>query len=222
MVNIQPLGTTLSDEPLISGVILRNNNRPILSLKNTFASTDLSIHMTSGTKNWVYGIDNDKNAFKINRLSDGINNTLDDGSNYFAIEESTGNIGLGTDTPDVALDLESEGADIRFSDSDDSAIEWYEDGSEVASLSHTINTFELKNAIVNGDLVIDAVDEVIIRNDGQDVMFVSQDEVFIDDVLRLQPRVTAPACVEGRIYFSSITSKVRVCSGGIWKNLQFE
>jgi len=46
--------------------------------------------------------------------------------------------------------------------------------------------------------------------------------VSIENFMRLTPRVIAPFCIEGRVYFSSLDDKVRVCSGGTWKALQFE
>jgi len=66
---------------------------------------DAAIHLNAGANYWTYGLDNDKNAFKINRLFDGINTTLDDGLDHFSITGSNGFVGLGTDDPGADLDL---------------------------------------------------------------------------------------------------------------------
>jgi len=50
--------------------------------------------------------------------------------------DPNGYVGLGTNTPAKSIDLAEDGADIRFSDSNSSAIQWYSGGSEQAYLTH--------------------------------------------------------------------------------------
>jgi hypothetical protein len=57
-----------------------------------------------------------------------------------------GYIGIGTSTPAKHLDLATSGADIRFSNSNFSAIQWYEGATEVAYLTHNANDVILQNS----------------------------------------------------------------------------
>ena len=130
---------------------------------------------------------------------------------------------MGTDAPGADLELANDGADIRFSDSNSSFLQWHESGIEVAYFGHSINDVILKNDDTNGDIIIDAQDDILFRANGVNKMILNNDgEVSIEDVLRLKPRVVAPTCTNGRLYYSSVDNKVRVCSGGAWKALQFE
>lgn len=58
---------------------------------------------------------------------------------------ANGFLGLGTTSPARHLDLAASGADIRFSNSSSSAIQWYEAGSEVAYIGHIGNNVFLEN-----------------------------------------------------------------------------
>ena len=60
--------------------------------------------------------------------------------------DPNGFIGIGTAAPAKHLDLGASGADIRFSDSNFSAIQWYEAGTEVAYLTHNANDVILQNS----------------------------------------------------------------------------
>lgn len=222
LVTVNPtIGT--ETEPAFTTIVNRNNLEPIISIRNTHANGDAAVFMNAANKYWAYGVDNDINAFKINHLGNGINTTLDDGNKRFSIMGSNGYIGFGTDDPAADLDLANNGADIRFSDSNSSAIQWYESGTEVAFLGHNNNNVVLKNSDTLGDVIIDAKDDLIFRLDGVNQMLISDNgEVSIEDVLRLKPRATAPTCANGRLYYDSTDDKVYVCSGATWKALQFE
>jgi len=68
---------------------------------------------------------------------------------------TNGFLGLGTTTPSKNLDLGANGADIRFSNSNFSSIQWYEGSSEVAYLTHNDNDLILQNKD-SGKLEIEA------------------------------------------------------------------
>ena len=59
--------------------------------------------------------------------------------------DPNGFVGIGTISPARHLDLGTNGADIRFSDSNFSAIQWYESGSEVGFLTHNGDNMFLEN-----------------------------------------------------------------------------
>lgn len=222
LVTVNPI-SNIETEPAFTVQVNRMNLEPIVSIRNTNGGGDAAIFMNAEAKYWAYGIDSDINTFKINHLGNGINTTLNDGNQRFSIRGDNGYIGFGTDDPAADLDLANNGADIRFSDSNSSAIQWYESGTEVAFLGHNNNNVVLKNSDTTGDIIVDAKDDLLFRVDGINQMLISDNgEVSIEDVLRLKPRATAPTCANGRLYYDSTDNKVYACSGGTWKALQFE
>lgn len=226
-VSINPTSSSTFDDPALTVQVNRANKDPLISYRNTNGIGDASVFLNSGANYWTYGLDNDLDAFKINRLTDGINNTLDDGNKTFTLLGSNGYLGLGTASPNSDLDLANEGADIRFSDSDESGLLWYEGQNEVAYLMHDNNILELKNNDTNGDIILDAVDDLHFKHNGVDKLIINeQGAVIIEDVLRLKPRSAPPSCLsvayDGRIYYDSDDDKVYVCSDGGWKALKFE
>lgn len=223
LVTINPTDPSTFDEAAHSVLVNRANGEPMLSYRNTNALGDAAVFMNASAKYWAYGIDSDINAFKINHLGNGINTTLDDGNQRFTILGDNGNVGLGTEAPDVALELANSGADIRFTNSDASAIQWYESGTEVAFLGHNNNNLVLKNDETLGNIIVDANDDIFLRHDGVNQLVISDTgEVSIEDVLRLKPRAVAPTCANGRLYYDSTDNKVYACSAGTWKALMFE
>ena len=86
------------------------------------------------------------------------------------IDGANGFVGIGTTSPDKNLDLEDVGADIRFSNSDFSAIQWYEGGSEAAYLTHNGDDVILQNRDA-GHLELEAEnDDIDFRTGGSESM----------------------------------------------------
>jgi len=217
LVKVNPTSPITFNDPALTTQVNRASLEPMMSIRNTNGIGDAATFVNAGANYWTFGLDNDKNAFKINRLFDGINTTLDDGTQRFTILGSNGFVGLGTDAPGADLDLANDGADIRFSDSNASSIQWYESGTEVAFLGHNGNNVVLKNDDTNGDITIDAQDDILFRANGVNKMILQNSgEVSIEDVLRLKPRSVAPTCANGRMYYNSTNHKVYVCSNGSW------
>ena len=130
-------------------------------------------------------------------------------------------IGVGTNNPLSDLDLAKSSADIRFSNSSNSAIKWFEAGIEKAYLTHnTSNNVVLANNDTSGDIIVDAQDDVFLQTNGVTKLSVYNDgEVRVQDFLRIIPRASAPTCIDGRVYYNSGDDKLKVCSNGSWQNL---
>lgn len=222
LVEINPTALSTFQEPAFETRVNRANIIPMISIRNTNALGDATVFMNASAKYWSYGVDSDINAFKINHVGNGIATTLDDGNKRFAILGDSGYIGFGTDSPTTNLDLADNGANIRFSDGNNSALEWYESGVQQAYLIKDSGSIEMKAVASNHDIILDATRSVVLKYDGTTGLEVDNEEVSIESVLRLKPRVVPPTCDDGRLYYSSLSNKVLVCSGGLWKALQFE
>jgi hypothetical protein len=143
---------------------------------------------------------------------------------------SSGNVGIGTNTPLSPLSIESAaGFNLSLTRTTNTAN--FGSGISLNLLNSTNTNFRyaaisggikantaatelgfLSLMVANGDGITDVAY-------GDEVMRLTTEKVTLKDVLNITPRATAPAApAKGDIYFDNVTNKLRVYDGTTWQN----
>ena len=143
---------------------------------------------------------------------------------------SSGNVGIGTNTPLSPLSIESA-AGFNLSLTRTTNTTNFGSGISLNLLNSTNTNFRyaaisggikantaatelgfLSLMVANGDGITDVAY-------GDEVMRLTTEKVTLKDVLNITPRATAPAApAKGDIYFDNVTNKLRVYDGTTWQN----
>jgi len=116
----------------------------LLRLQNPTTVGNLTLDFYEGSSRrallWLESNDDFSVRSELGKLN------LQTGGNIDRLTVGTnGFIGIGTTFPSTVLDLATPGADIRFSDSNYSAIQWFEGATEKAFLTHNGDNVILQN-----------------------------------------------------------------------------
>ncbi len=143
-----------------------------------------------------------------------------------------GNIGIGTTSPGAALHISTATKPLRLqATSDGTYMEIYTPAYNAGSSragylgypAQSSTELRLTNEIPTGDMLLmtNNTGVVWIKSNGNVGVNMSapQRSLHVSDVMRLEPRATAPSSPsKGDIYFDSVLNKLRVYDGTTWQN----
>ena len=143
---------------------------------------------------------------------------------------SSGNVGIGTNTPLSPLSIESaagfnlsltrttntanfgSGISLNLLNSTNTNFRYAAISGGIKANTATTELGFLSLMVANGDGITDVAY-------GDEVMRLTTEKVTLKDVLNITPRATAPAApAKGDIYFDNVTNKLRVYDGTTWQN----
>jgi hypothetical protein len=132
------------------------------------------------------------------------------------VVNSSGNVGIGTNSPIAKLDV-VVGADERLIFNSFSGYSWI---SSVNAANSAYNEL-----LLNGSLVLfatGALERMRIDSSGNVGIGTSSParKLHVSDVMRLEPRNGAPSSpAKGDIYFDSADDKLKCYDGSVWQDL---